>query len=460
MQPDTEPSAAAEPTSDARPLDGVAVVELCQWVAGPAAAGIMADWGADVVKVEAPAGDPQRRIFAAVGIERDLPNPAFAQDNRGKRSIVLDLATPDGRERLEQLLARADVFVTNLRPDALDRLGLDPAAVSERHPTLVVAALSGYGSDGPARNVPGYDVGAFLARSGLARTNSPKGEPPLFLRSGVGDHVTGMAMAMATMAALYERTRTGRGRVVETSLFTTGMYAVSWDLSVQLTFDRLSSLRPRERVQTPMVNSYRSADDRWFYLIGLEAGRHFPNLAAAIDRPDLIDDERFATASGIFANAEALIGILDEVFAGRAMADLAEQFERHDVWWAPCQSMADVAADPQAHAMGAFIPTPDNARRADDAPRDDAAQDDAAQEEASPAVRTVASPARFDGAVYSPRRPVPRLGEHTAEVLAELDQPRGSAADRASGDRASGDQTSDDQAPGGQASGDQASDKW
>jgi crotonobetainyl-CoA:carnitine CoA-transferase CaiB-like acyl-CoA transferase len=416
MQPDTDPNPAAEPTPDARPLDGVSVVELCQWVAGPAATGIMADWGADVVKVEAPGGDPQRRIFAAVGIDRDLPNPAFAQDNRGKRSIVLDLATPEGRERLEQLLARADVFVTNLRPDALDRLGLDPAAVSERHPTLVVAALSGYGSEGPARNVPGYDVGAFLARSGLARTNSPKGEPPLFLRSGVGDHVTGMATAMATMAALYERTRTGRGRVVETSLFTTGMYAVSWDLSVQLTFDRLSSLRPRERVQTPMVNSYRSADDRWFYLIGLEAGRHFPNLAAAIDRPDLTDDERFATASGIFANAEALIGILDEVFAGRAMADLAEQFERHDVWWAPCQSMADVATDPQAHAMGAFVSTPDNTHH-----------------DAGRALRTVASPARFDGAVYPPRRPVPGLGEHTAEVLAEIEQSFDAAPDQASG---------------------------
>jgi crotonobetainyl-CoA:carnitine CoA-transferase CaiB-like acyl-CoA transferase len=412
MQPDTDPSPDPGATGDARPLDGVSVVELCQWVAGPAAAGIMADWGADVVKVEAPTGDPQRRIFAAVGIERDLPNPAFAQDNRGKRSIVLDLATSEDRSVLERLLARADVFVTNLRPDALGRLDLDPVEVSERHPHLVVAALSGYGSEGPDRDVPGYDVGAFLARSGLARTNSPNDQPPLFLRSGVGDHVTGMATAMATMAALYERTRTGRGRVVETSLFTTGMYAVSWDLSVQLTFERLSSLRPRDRVQTPMVNSYRSADGRWFYLIGLEAGRHFPKLAVAIDRPELSEDERFATAGGIFTNAEALISILDGEFARLTMAELAARFEHHDVWWAPCQTMADVAADPQAHAMGAFVPTPDHTTG-----------DTAADGGSGPvSVRTVASPARFDGAVYQPRRPVPYLGEHTAEVLAELDQ--------------------------------------
>lgn len=380
------------------------VVELCQWVAGPAAGGIFADWGADVVKVEAPSGDPQRRIFAAVGIERDLPNPAFAQDNRGKRSIVLDLATDHGRAVFERLLERADVFLTNLRPDALARLDLEPADVSRRHPALVVASLTGYGSVGPERTTPGYDVGAFLARSGLARTNSPPSEPPLFLRSGVGDHITAMATAMATLAALYERSRTGRGRLVETSLFTTGMYAVSWDLSIQLTFGRLSSMRPRDRTPTPMVNSYRTADDRWFSLIGLEAGRHFPSLAAAIERPELAADERFADAAGIFANAAALIAILDDVFATRPLAEWAQRFDAHDVWWAPCQTMADVAADPQAAALGVFLATADGST----------------QGAADTSMRTVASPAHFDGAVYAPRRPVPRLGEHTAELMGEL----------------------------------------
>jgi crotonobetainyl-CoA:carnitine CoA-transferase CaiB-like acyl-CoA transferase len=391
-----------EPTADARPLDGVRVIELCQWVAGPAAAGILADWGADVVKVEAPGGDPQRRIFAAVGIDRELPNPAFAQDNRGKRSVVLDLGDAHARRLLERLLEGADVFVTNLRPDALDRLGLDPPAVRDRHPRLIVAALSGYGAVGPERETPGYDVGAFLARSGLARTNSPKDEPPLFLRSGVGDHITGMATAMAVLAALYERTRTGRGRVVETSLFATGMYAGSWDLSTQLTFGRLSSLRPRQRTVTPMVNSYRAADDRWFYLIGLEAGRHFPNLAAALDRADLLD--RFPDATAIYEGAEELIALLDAELARRPLAEWAVRFAEHDVWWAPCQTMADVADDPQAHALGAFVATADHA---------------------TDGMRTVASPARFDGAVYAPRRQVPRLGEHTDEVLAELDDAPG-----------------------------------
>lgn len=389
--------------TDELPLDGIRVIELAQWVAGPAAAGIMADWGADVIKVEAPAGDPQRRVFASVGVAGELPNPTFAQDNRGKRSVVLDLSTGDGRERLEQLLATADVFVTNLRPDALERLGLDPAELRRRHPTLVVAALSGYGSVGPARDVAGYDIGAFFGRSGLARTNSPNDDPPIFVRSGVGDHITGMATAMGVLGALFQRTRTGRGRVVETSLFGTGMYAASWDLGVQLTFGKLSSLRPRSRVITPLVNSYRTSDDRWFFLIGLEAARHFPNLAAAVDRPDLADDPRFATAVGIAEHAEQLIAELDEVFATRPLAEWAEAFATHDVWWAPCQTMADVAVDPQAHALGAFLDT------------DDPSADPAYT------MRTVASPVRFDGAVPTPQGPVPALGEHTAEVLAELD---------------------------------------
>lgn len=400
-----QPGTTAQDLDD-RPLDGTRVIELCQWVAGPAATGIMADWGADVVKVEAPTGDPQRRVFASVGLGGDLPNPTFAQDNRGKRSIVLDLAGAEDRARFEQLLDGADVFVTNLRPNALDRLDLDPVDVLARHPRLVVAALSGYGSVGPARNVPGYDIGAFFGRSGLARTNSATDAPPIFVRSGVGDHVTGMATAMGVMAALLQRTRTGYGRVVETSLFGTGMYAASWDLGVQLTFGKLSSSRPRHRVVTPLVNSYRAADDRWFFLIGLEAARHFPNLAAAVDRPDLVDDARFASAQEISEHAEALIELLDEAFSERPLAEWAARFDAHDVWWAPCQTMADVAADPQAHAIRAFIDTPCSTGDPGDP---------------TMSMRTVAAPVRFDGRVDEPRRPVPVLGEHTAEVLAELD---------------------------------------
>ena len=399
---DAHPAEAGARSDDARPLDDVRVIELCQWVAGPAAGGILADWGADVVKVEAPGGDPQRRIFDAVGVRGDLPNPTFAQDNRGKRSVVLDLGVPDDRATFERLLEGADVFLTNLRPAALDKLDLGPSAIAARHRRLVVASLSGYGLVGPARDVPGYDIGAFFARSGFARANSPNDQPPLMVRGGVGDHITGMATAMAVLAALHERHRTGRGKVVETSLFATGMYAVSWDLGVQLTFERISSMRSREATTTPLVNSYRAADGRWFYLIGLEVVRHFPGLVRAVGREDLLADERFATSAGIAGHAGELVALLDEIFASEPLDVWAARFDEHDVWWAPCQTMAEVAADPQAAALGVFVDVADGDR----------------------ALRTVAAPARFDGRTLAPRRGVPQVGEHTGEVLAELEQDR------------------------------------
>ncbi len=388
------------PESASLPLEGIRVIELAQWVAGPATAGLMADWGADVVKVEGPDGDPQRRFFSALGIDKELPNPAFGQDNRGKRSVVLDLFDDAGRATFERLLDGADVFLTNLRPQALERMDLDPAKVLERHPTMVVAAQTGYGSVGPERNTPGYDIGAFVARTGMARTNRPLDEAPINLRSAIGDHTTGLATCAGVLAALVERGRTGLGRLVETSLFQTGLYAMSLDLSTQATIGRLGSMKPRDNFPTPMVNSYRAGDDRWFYLIGVEAARHFPGLCHAIERPDLIDDDRFASASLIAKNRVELIALLDEVFASQDLDHWSEVFATNDVWWAPCQTAAEVVADPQAAALGTFVETQDGDQR----------------------LTLVASPVRFDGEAPAATGPVPGLGEHTDEVLGQLDR--------------------------------------
>ncbi len=381
------------------PLEGIRVIELAQWVAGPSTAGLMADWGADVVKVEGPDGDPQRGFFKALGIDKEMPNPSFAQDNRGKRSVVVDLFTDDGRATFERLLDGADVFVTNLRPQALERMDLDPARVLERHPTTVVAAQTGYGSVGPERNTPGYDIGAFVARTGMARTNRPLDEAPVNLRSAIGDHTTGLATCAGVLAALVERSRTGRGRLVETSLYEAGLYAMSLDLSTQATLGRLGSMKPRDNFPTPMVNSYRAGDERWFYLIGVEAARHFPNLCQAIERPELATDERFDSAAKIAKNRVEVIAILDEAFAAHDLDHWAEVFAHHDVWWAPCQTAAEVVEDPQAAALGSFVETIDGDQR----------------------LTTVAPPVRFDGRSSVPSGPVPALGQHTDEVLAELD---------------------------------------
>ena len=182
------------------PLDGVRVVELGVWVAGPAAGGIMADWGADVIKIEPDSGDPQRNVFASLGVRSDIPVPPFELDNRGKRSVVMDLRDTADVERLHELLDTADVLISNMRLAALERLGLGHEAVCRRHPRLVYGVVTGYGTDGPDRDRAGYDIGAYWARSGAAHTMVPPGQLPPSLMSGGGDHQTGMALAAGVMA--------------------------------------------------------------------------------------------------------------------------------------------------------------------------------------------------------------------------------------------------------------------
>ena len=381
------------------PLRGYRVIELAAWVAGPAAGGIMADWGADVVKVEPASGDPQRGIFGAIGNRDDLPVPPFEIDNRGKRSVVLDLRSEEGIARFHQLLETADVLVTNTRPAALERLGLDHETVLGRYPRLVYGLITGYGLDGPDRDRAGYDVGAYWARSGLAHSLVPPGQLPPQVRSGMGDHQTGMTLVSGVVAKLLERERTGRGGLVSTSLLRTGMYALGWDIGIQLRFGRRQSTRPRERFPTPLVNSYAAGDGHGFFLICLEGDRHWPKVLAAIEHPELGDDERYATNRLRSENCEALIADLDAIFSTRQMAEWAERFDSHDVWWAPIQTIPEVVADPQAQP--GFV--------------------DMTPHEGEEPYRAVATPVDFDGHELRPG-PVPRLGEHTEQVLAELDR--------------------------------------
>ena len=380
---------------DNAPLTGYRVVELGVWVAGPAAGGILCDWGAEVIKVEPPTGDPMRAVFAHALGSKEEKNPPFDLDNRGKRSVVLDLRSADDRGVFEKLLATADVFVTNLRVDALERLDLAHDAVLARHPRLVYASVTGFGIDGPDRHRAGYDVGAFYARSGFASMMTEPGGAPPALRSGKGDHVTGLAAAGAVLAALLRRERTGRGGLVETSLLRAGMYTTGWELSIQQEFGRHAPPDRRESNPTPLVNSYRTADDRWFWLLGLEADRHLPGVLAAIGRPDLATDERFVTARDRRRNASAFIAELDAAFATRTREEWATIFAEHDVWWAPVQSLEEVVADPQARAAGAFVRMASGGE-------------------------SIAPPAGF-GERDVVARPVPALGADTDAVLRELD---------------------------------------
>ena len=371
------------------PLEGVKVLELGVWVAAPAATGLMADWGADVIKVEPPAGDPQRAVFGALGVADQAGVPPFEID----KSVVLDLRTDEGLARMDELLAGADVFVTNLRLGALARLGLDAATVAVRYPTLVYGLLTGYGSSGPDADRAGYDIGAFWARSGLAHTLVAPGDNPPPVRSGQGDHTTALSMCAGVMAALFDRERTGKGGVVETSLLRTGIYTLGWDVGVQLRFGKRTSTKRRDQNPSPQMLNYSCSDGRSFWLLGLEADRHWPGLVAAIDRPDLGVDPRFTTAVLRSKNCGELISILDEHFATQTFDFWTARFDEHDVWWAPLNSIAEAIADEQVIASGAFV---DMTPQPGEAP-----------------YRAVNSPVDFGG--YSPTYgPVPRLGEHDA----------------------------------------------
>jgi crotonobetainyl-CoA:carnitine CoA-transferase CaiB-like acyl-CoA transferase len=375
------------------PLQGIRVVELGMWVAAPATAGVLADWGADVIKVESPAGDPQRAVFGALGIAGQAGNPPFEIDNRGKRSVVLDLRSEAGMRDMLGLIAEADVFITNLRPGALERLGLDHATLCAKYPSLVYGIITGYGLEGPEADRAGYDIGAFWARSGLAHTLVAPDEMPPPVRSGQGDHTTGLALVGGVMAALFDRERTGKGRLVATSLLRTGIYTLGWDAGVYLRFGKRTSTKSRAKNPSPQMLNYRASDGRCFWLIGLEADRHWPGLVDAIQRPDLAADARFLTAKERMVNCEALIAELDAHFATQTYEYWTNRFDALDVWWAPVNSIPEAVVDPQVIASGAFV---DMTPREDEAP-----------------YRAVNSPVDFGGYKIAPG-PVPHLGEHDA----------------------------------------------
>jgi crotonobetainyl-CoA:carnitine CoA-transferase CaiB-like acyl-CoA transferase len=379
-------------------LQGLKVVDFTAYIAGPGAAAILGDWGADVIKVERPEGDAMRHIFG--DLKTDLgANPTFDVDNRGKRGIVLDIGKPEGREALAKLAQDADVFLTNVRPASLKKYGLDADTLRAANPRLVYAVITGFGLEGPDAHKPGFDVTAFWARAGVAAMTAPKGMDPFLLRSGVGDHTTSLATVSAILAALYERERTGEGRLVQTSLLATGVYVMSSDLAVQLKFGRVASARTRDNPINALSNFYRSSDGRWFVHNPRGSGGGWEAFCKVIDREDLITDARFATGKARRENAKALTEEFDSGFAALPFDEIARRLDAADLVWAPVQTPADVAADPQAAAAGAFIEIEDGQ---------------------GGTTRSIAAPALFPGVDQTRRPPSPKLGQHTREVLGQL----------------------------------------
>ena len=379
-------------------LQGLKVIEFASYIAAPGAAGILADWGAEVIKVERPEGDPMRNVFGDAKSALS-GNPTFGLDNRGKRAVVLDTSKPEGREALTRLAAEADIFLTNVRPASLKRAGLDDETLRAANPRLIYAVVTGYGLEGPDAAKPGFDVTAFWSRAGVAHMHAPKGTDPFILRTGVGDHTTSLATVSAILAAVYEREKTGVGRLVQTSLLATGVYTVGSDMAVQLAFGKLASNRPRSAPFDPTANFYKSRDGHWFVLNPRGGGKDWQLLATACGRPDLLEDERFPTGRLRKDNSVALVAELDDAFGGLDFEDIARRLDEVDLVWAPVQTPAQVAADPQVAAAGALIDVEDGQ---------------------GGTYRSPAAPARFPGADATVRPAAPALGQHTREVLAEI----------------------------------------
>ena len=380
------------------PMAGVRVIELGVWVAGPAAAGLLADWGADVIKIEPPSGDPARSFQRMLG--GDMPNnPPFELDNRGKRSVVLDLSTPAGLEAALSLIESADVFITNLRTGALKRLGLDHETLLSQNDHLIYCGITGYGNEGADADKPAYDVAAFWARSGIASLLTPDDGNPPFQRGGMGDHNTGISAAAAISAALYSREKTGKGQFVSTSLYRQGAYTVGFDMNIALLWGMTLSVGKRETMGNVAINNYIAGDGKRFWIVGLEGLRHWPPLCRVVGHPEWMEDERFADPRSRAINAGELISLLDAEFAKKSLSEWEPIFDSEpDFFWAPVNSVDDVLADPQSIDAGLFVDVPDGVS----------------------STRMISTPCDFEGTPWEPSHVAPGLGEHTENVLMEI----------------------------------------
>ncbi|HEX5480702.1 MAG TPA: CoA transferase [Dehalococcoidia bacterium] len=376
------------------PLAGIRVLEVANWLAAPAGCALLADFGADVIKVEPPNGDPYRGYRAGPDGRRTA-NVAFAADNRGKRAITLSLDQPGARDVLYRLVTDADVFVTNLLPRRRERYGLTYDALTQHRPDLIFVSVTGYGSDGPDRDRAGYDYAAFWARTGIMGLFGEPGTPPPPQRPGMGDHTTAMLIAGSVAMALLDRHRTGNGQTLDISLHNTGLWVLASDVNAALRGNEPARVA-RSTVPNPLWNNYRTKDGRWIMLVMLVSDMYWPQFCRAIEREELEHDPRFARFDNRSENREELIAMLDELFAERTLEEWAPALDAHSLIWAPAKTLEEVIADPQTRARGAFttIEHPD-------------AGD----------IEIVDTPVKFGRSTVGARGAAPELGQHTEQVL-------------------------------------------
>jgi crotonobetainyl-CoA:carnitine CoA-transferase CaiB-like acyl-CoA transferase len=376
-------------------LQGLKVVEMSTWIAAPGAAMIMGEWGADVIKVESAEGDAIRRFYPDT---EEMPgNPIFSMENRGKRGVVLNTSSPEGRAALIEILKGADVFVTNLRPGALTRAKIDYDSLKDELPHLIYASVTGFGLVGDEIDMPAFDLTGFWTRSGIAASTIPADVEPFTCRPGFGDHVTALATLSGILAAVHERHATGKGRLVEASLIRAGVYALGWDASIHLRYGEATTALPRSQRPSAIAGYFKTSDDRYI-CVAPRGPTCFPAVMKAIGLDWVLGEPRYQIPIGDLEVVRELRAKVEAAFAQLALAEAKQRLADADVISAPMATLDDVVIDPQARDAGCFVATPDRFGGGFEAP---------------------ATPIRFPGLDLEPRRPAPALGEHTREVLLE-----------------------------------------
>ncbi len=381
-------------------LSGLRVIDCGTYIAGPAAATIMSDFGAEVIKIERPPhGDPYRRLSFFPGMPASEHNYCWMLDARNKKSLALNLQDEAGREVLRRLVGAADVFITNYPPELAAKLQVSYEEFAEINPRLIFAHITGYGEEGDDINQPGYDTTAYWARSGLTNIiydlTVQTGATPC----GSGDHPVSLALFGSIMLALYQRQMTGRGAKVTASLMATGAWSNSCQIQAAMVGATFPIRRPRVAALNPLVNQYQTRDRQRFMFCCLDTANDWGRVCRAIGRPELIADPRYATAEARCERSEELVALLDEAIGGKDMAEWEALFRQQGVVWGLIPTMEQVVADPQMIANGVFAEL--------DHPQ-------------LGAVSTVSNPLNVQGLAKEKPGMAPEVGEHSREILRSL----------------------------------------
>jgi len=384
-----------------QPLKGIKVVDFTGYGAGPMAGKILGDWGAEVIKVESHAGDPSRGSGITLGLRADEgANPHFEAKDCNKRSIVINLKTPEGQAIMDKLISQANIFISNFRMKALVKLGLDYETMSAKYPSIIWGHLCGFGLEGPAADNPGFDTVSYWAKSGMLIDFAEGGEAPLTPPFGLGDTVAGCYLASGVAACLYQQKMTGKGEKVVTSLYGSGLYSETWVL--QSVYKGAKYPRSRLYADSPMRNTYKTKDGEWIMVSVIMYDRYYATFCNMIGRPDLIDNPRYNNEKEIMKNKEAaneFIKICDEVFASKTWEEWHKILNENDIAHDKINHMSETLLDNEQVAANNFMWLYKNRDGTEDL--------------------AVAPPVRFGGYYKTPFKNSPLLGEQTNEILKE-----------------------------------------